>query len=40
MAHLNVHAQETERVPALLSVKSLTALRAVIKFRDGPCDLS
>ena len=32
VAHLKVHAQETEGVPALLSAKSHTALGAVIHF--------
>ena len=40
VGHLNVHAQETEGVPVLLSAKSLTALGAVINFETGPSDLS
>ena len=35
IAHLNVHAQETEGVPVLLSAKSLTVLGAVINFETG-----
>ena len=35
VGHLNVHAQETEGVPVLLSAKSLTALGAVIHFKTG-----
>ena len=35
MAHLHVHAQETEGVPVLFSAKSLSALGAVINF--GTC---
>ena len=35
VGHLNVHAQETEGVPVLLSAKSLTALGAVINFETG-----
>ena len=35
VAHLHVYAQETERVPVLLSAKSPTALGAVINFEMG-----
>ena len=35
VAHLNVHAQETEGVPVLLSVNSVMALGAVIIFETG-----
>ena len=35
VAHLHVHAQETEGVPVLWSAKSLTALGAVINFETG-----
>ena len=35
VAHLHVHAQETEGVPVLLSAKSLIALGAVINFEMG-----
>ena len=35
VARLHVYAQETEGVPVLLSVKSLTALGAVINFETG-----
>ena len=35
VAHLHVHAQETEKVLVLLSAKSLSALAAVINFETG-----
>ena len=35
MAHVRLHAQETEGVLVLLSAKSLTAFGAVIKFEMG-----
>ena len=35
VAHLHVHAQETEEVPVLLSAKSLSALGVVINFETG-----
>ena len=35
VAHVHVHAQETEGVPVLWSAKSLTALGAVINFETG-----
>ena len=35
LAHLRVHAQETEGMPVLLSAKSPTALGAVINFETG-----
>ena len=35
VAHLHVHAEETEGVLVLLSAKSLTALGAVINFETG-----
>ena len=35
VAHLHVHAQETEGVLVLLSAKSLSALVAVINFETG-----
>ena len=35
VAHLHVHAQDTEGVPELLSAKSLTALGAVTNFEMG-----
>ena len=40
VGHLNVHAQETEGVPVLLSAKSLTAFGSSDQLRDGSSDLS